>query len=548
MTRWHGHTDRARPREQASGLGRGRSLVGGVVSVLLAIPALSSVDALPASASSYPTSHTLNLSFLQDPGQPPDPDVYYAGEGLLLTRNMYQGLLQYKTGTAQRILEPELATSWSVSKNGLEYTFDLRHGVLFHDGTPFTSAAIAPDFARRAAVDGGPAYQVGDVASVKTPGPYQAVITLKTPNTAFLDYLASPYGPVMESPSALAAHKGSNNDQTYLETHDIGTGPYELTEAKVGVFYQMKGFPRYWGTKPYYTTINMPVIDNLSTEEIEFNDGQLDAILHDMTTSVIAQYTTDSKVKVYNLPTLQSETAYVNENKGFLTSEKARIDLLEAIDVRALVAGVFPGRAMVPKQAGPDGLLPAEYGQQDIRYDPDKLKALVETLPSSDRSFIVGYDTGAPDDQLLAEDIGIELDALGLNTKVVGYETSQIFADVGSVSSAQSSSQPNVLIDYFWPDTYNVYTWTHISFDPSGGLEYLSCNVPGESALDSEAVETGSDVVYNEVVEKAMASGCWLNLADKDDTMVAQPWLRGVPQTHNVAEPEMLELAGLYPG
>jgi peptide/nickel transport system substrate-binding protein len=548
MTRWHGHTDRARPREQASGLPRGRSLVGGVVSVLLAIPALSSVDALPASASSYPTSHTLNLSFLQDPGQPPDPDVYYAGEGLLLTRNMYQGLLQYKTGTAQRILEPELATSWSVSKNGLEYTFDLRHGVLFHDGTPFTSAAIAPDFARRAAVDGGPAYQVGDVASVKTPGPYQAVITLKTPNTAFLDYLASPYGPVMESPSALAAHKGSNNDQTYLETHDIGTGPYELTEAKVGVFYQMKGFPRYWGTKPYYTTINMPVIDNLSTEEIEFNDGQLDAILHDMTTSVIAQYTTDSKVKVYNLPTLQSETAYVNENKGFLTSEKARIELLEAIDVRALVAGVFPGRATVPKQAGPDGLLPAEYGQQDIRYDPDKLKALVETLPSSDRSFIVGYDTGAPDDQLLAEDIGIELDALGLNTKVVGYETSQIFADVGSVSSAQSSSQPNVLIDYFWPDTYNVYTWTHISFDPSGGLEYLSCDVPGESALDSEAVETGSDVVYNEVVEKAMASGCWLNLADKDDTMVAQPWLRGVPQSHNVAEPEMLELAGLYPG
>ena len=92
--------------------------------MLLAIPALSSIDALPASASSYPTSHTLNLSFLQDPGQPPDPDVYYAGEGLLLTRNMYQGLLQYKTGTAQRVLEPELATSWSVSKNGLEYTFD----------------------------------------------------------------------------------------------------------------------------------------------------------------------------------------------------------------------------------------------------------------------------------------------------------------------------------------------------------------------------------------------------------------------------------------
>ncbi|HTT88133.1 MAG TPA: ABC transporter substrate-binding protein [Acidimicrobiales bacterium] len=544
----YNRTQPTRRQELSSKLAPGQALVGALVSVLAAVPMLSSIGPRPASASSYPTSHTLDLSFLQDPGQPPDPDVYYAGEGLLLTRNMYQGLLQYKTGTAQRVLEPELATTWSVSKNGLVYTFQLRQGVLFHDGTPFTSAAIAPDFARRAAVNGGPAYQVADVASVRTPGPYEAVITLKTPNTAFLDYLASPYGPVMESPSALAAHKGNNNDQTYLETHDIGTGPYELTEAKVGVFYQMKAFPHYWGAKPYYTTVNLPVIDNLSTEEIELDDGQLDAILHDMTTSVIAHYTTDSKVKVYNLPTLQSETAYINENKGFLTSEKARKDLLEAIDIRALVAGVFPGRAIVPKQAGPNGLLPPQYGQQNIPYNPGKLKALVKTLSSSDRSFIVGYDTGAPDDQLLAEDVGIELDALGLSTKVVGYETSQIFADVGSVPTARSASEPNVLIDYFWPDTYNVYTWTHISFDPLGGLEYLSCHVPGEAALDSEAVETGSDVLYNEVVEKAVASGCWLNLADKDDTMVAQPWLQGIPQSHNVAEPEMLELARLYPG
>ena len=147
----------------------------------------------------------------------------------------------------------------------------------------------------------------------------------------------------MESPTALAANAGADNDQTYLETHDIGTGPYTLTESKVGVMYQMKEFPQYWGAKPYYTTINMPVIDNLSTEEIEFNDGQIDAILHDLTTSAIAQYTHNSKVSVYNLPTLESETAYVNENKGFLTTKPNRLDLIEAINSQALVAGVFPG-------------------------------------------------------------------------------------------------------------------------------------------------------------------------------------------------------------
>jgi peptide/nickel transport system substrate-binding protein len=525
-----------------------RGLASAALALLGAAPVISVATAAPAGAASFPTSHTLNLSFLEDPGQPPDPDVYYAGEGLLLTRNLYQGLLQYKPGTAKRVLEPELATSWTVSSNGLVYTLKLRHGVLFHDGTPFTSAAIEPDFARRAAVDGGPAYMVSDVASVQTPDLYTVVINLTTPNAAFLDYLAAPYGPAMESPTALAANAGTDHDQTYLQTHDIGTGPYTLTQAKVGVSYQMKAFPQYWGPKPYYTTINMPVVDNLSTEEIEFNDGQIDAILHDLTTSAIAQYTNNSKVSVYNLPTLESETAYINENKGFLTSKQARVDLTEAINAKALLAGVFPGRATLPKQAGPNGLLPAADGKQNIPYDPTKLENLVKKLPSSQKSFTVGYDTGAPDDQLLAEDIGAELQADGLKTKVVGYQTSEIYASVGSASTAAQASQPNMLIDYFWPDTYNPYTWTHINFDPTGGLEYLSCNVPGEAALDDQAVETGSNSAYNKVVENAVSSGCWYNIADKDDTMVAQPWLKGIPQSHIVADPEMLPLAGLHPG
>ncbi|HEY4002517.1 MAG TPA: hypothetical protein VGO93_26835, partial [Candidatus Xenobia bacterium] len=83
-----------------------RVLGTGALLSLAAAPIFSLAEAGPASAASFPTSHTLNLSFLQDPGQPPDPDVYYAGEGLLLTRNMYQNLLQYKADTAKRVLEP----------------------------------------------------------------------------------------------------------------------------------------------------------------------------------------------------------------------------------------------------------------------------------------------------------------------------------------------------------------------------------------------------------------------------------------------------------
>jgi peptide/nickel transport system substrate-binding protein len=496
----------------------------------------------------YPTSHTLNLSFLQDPGQPPDPDVYYAGEGLLLTRNMYEGLLQYQPGTAARKVIPSLATTWTISPNGLTYTFQLRQGVKFHDGTTFTSAAVEPSFARRAAVDGGPAYMVSGIKSVATPGPYTVVITLSQPNTSFLDYLAAAYGPVMESPTALAAHAGSDHDQTYLQTHDIGTGPYTLTEAKVGVSYQLQAFPGYWGSKPYYTTVNLPVIDSLSTEEIELNNGQLAGILHDLTTTAAVQYQKSSKFRFYELPVFENEMIYVNENKGPFTSQAFRQAFLEAINVPAIVAGVFPGgRATVPDQISPAHLLDPQYAHQTTKYDPSALSKLVSALPSSQRTIVLAYDTGAPDDQLIAEQIGAQLQSTGLSAKVVGEETSSIYGAVGSVKTAKGAAAPNALIDYFWPDADNPYTWTHINYDPSGGLEYEACNVAGMQSLDNQVVKTGDLSIYNQIRDLVQQSGCWLNLADKTDTMVFQPWLQGVAAAHVVAAPEALLLAQLYP-
>jgi peptide/nickel transport system substrate-binding protein len=368
---------------------------------------------------------------------------------------------------------------------------------------------------------------------VATPGPYTAVITLKQPNTAFLDYLASAYGPAMESPTALAAHAGSDHDQTYLQTHDVGTGPYTLTAAQVGVRYQLQAYPGYWGAKPYYTTVDLPVIDDLSTEEIQFNDGALAGILHDLTTTAAVQYQNDSKVSFYKLPVIENEEVYVNENKGAFASQTFRQAFLKAINTRNIVAAVFPGgRATVPTQTGPPNLLPLGVANQTITYDPAPLKAAVAALPAGQRAITIGYDTGAPDDQLIAEQIGAEVQSEGLAAQVVGYQTSSIYGWVGSTKTAASNSTPNVLVDYFWPD---------------GGLEYLSCNVPQIASLDAQAVQTGSTALYDQVSNLAQASGCWLNVAEKTDTIVFQPWVQGVAAAHVVGEPESLRLAKLFP-
>src|SRR3984957_3359519 len=129
------------------------------------------------------TDKVLHLSFLQDPGQPPDPDVYYAGQGLLLTTNLYEGLLQYKGGEAKAELAPLLATDYTASPDNKVFTFKLRQGVKFHDETPFTSAAVKASFDRRLAVNGGPAYMAQNIDSITTQGDYGVTITLKTPHS-----------------------------------------------------------------------------------------------------------------------------------------------------------------------------------------------------------------------------------------------------------------------------------------------------------------------------------------------------------------------------
>ena len=107
-----------------------------------------------------PTDGTLTVGLLGDIGQPPDPDIYYANNGTAIMINAYEGLVQYKNNTDKVEIAPRLAESWEVNPTHDVYTFHLRKGVTFHDGTPFTSAAVDVAFKRRIAVKGGAAYMV----------------------------------------------------------------------------------------------------------------------------------------------------------------------------------------------------------------------------------------------------------------------------------------------------------------------------------------------------------------------------------------------------
>ena len=493
--------------------------------------------------STAPTDKVLRLSFLQDPGQPPDPDIYYSGQGLLLTQNLYEGLLGYQLGADSPKLVGALATDWKASSDNKTYTLTLREGVTFHDGTPFTSAAVKPSFERRTAVNQGPAYMVSDVAEVATPSPTKVVITLKAPNSAFLDYLASPYGPKMFSPTALKEHGGKDDAQSWLQTHDIGTGPYTLTDAKTGSHYEMKAYDKWWGGSPYFQTVDLPVISDLSTQQLLLNKGQLHGILHDLNAPAVKSYLGNSGVATWSLPAFITEQAYVNPNSGIMKSKDVRLAFQKSLDIPTLAKQVFEGRGEIATGNYPKGLLPADKDVQTVTSDPAALQAVVASLPPGERTVTFGYDTSQPDDQQLANLVSAKLQGLGITAKVQGYPTSQVFGWVSDLKGA-----PDVMFSSFWPDAADPYTSAHILYAPDGGLNYLHCSDPEITKTLPGALETGDEAAYAKIGEQAQATGCWTNLVYRDDFMVTQTWLKGVDAAHDIAAPMSLHIDKLSVG
>lgn len=98
-------------------------------------------------------SLTLKMPFLADM-QVPDPDIMYEGEGVQVMHAVYDGLVQYKPGSAEVI--PQLDESWTVSEDQLTYTFQLVPDVKFHDGTVADAATWVKGFERRRKVNQGP--------------------------------------------------------------------------------------------------------------------------------------------------------------------------------------------------------------------------------------------------------------------------------------------------------------------------------------------------------------------------------------------------------
>jgi peptide/nickel transport system substrate-binding protein len=509
------------------------ALTIGVLAIIAAGCGSSSGPRAPSSgALGASSSHTLNLAFGADM-QVPDPDIFYEIEGNAVVTSVYEGLVKYANGSTTIV--PALASSWTISPDGKTYTFELRPGVTFHDGAPLNSEAAAFSFARRTGVNSAPAYMLANVTSTATPSPLTFVVHLNQPVAAFMDYLASPYGPKMVSPTTVKTHElmitksSPNGDwaQQWLKTHDAGTGPYTITQFVPGSHYAISAYPGYWGAKPYYTTVNINIVPSITVQQAELESSQISILLHGLPINAVDSFRGNANYEVKEFPAQLKAMLYVNPTTGIFKSEAVRSALRQAIDKAAIVASVYGNTlATVSTQAYPVDEFPAGMAPDNPSYNPSVLKNLLKTTAGS-KNIDLAYSTDDPTNQRVAEFIQIELDAVGLSVQVHGVPISQVF----NYASTPPSQLPSLLVWTVNPDDSHPDSWIRIFSNTSGSLNELHGSVPQADALMNAGLHSTNPTTIQQDYAEAGAlvadSGEWISIADVRDVVVAHAGVSG---------------------
>lgn len=188
--------------------------------------------------------------------------------------NIYQGLLRYPPGKTN--LVPGLAESYDISADGKEYTFKLREGLKFTDGTPFDASAVKWSIDRVIALKGDPSWLVTDfVDHVDVVGKYAVKFVLKNPVAYFPSLVASvPYYPL--NPNVYPKDKIVRDPSELKGGKLVGLGPYKVVSFKRDQEIVMDANPGFYGEKPKNDRVVIRYFADATTMRLAVEKGEID--------------------------------------------------------------------------------------------------------------------------------------------------------------------------------------------------------------------------------------------------------------------------------
>ena len=274
-----------------------------------------------------------------------DPSSSYSTEVMYMA-NCYEPLVYANPAGATDPFSPGLALSWTAAPDGLSWTFKLRQGVKFHDGTPFNAAAVKYSIDRTMKLNLGAAYLLSQIKDVKVVDDYTVKFVLSSP--APIDRIMSgDYAVWMFSP----ATKGKNQ-AWWDKGNEAGTGPYMLTKYTADQEIDFKANPDWWGgwKDNQFKQIVVQLVGDAGTQRQLLESGAVDTI------NLVARDQVDAlkanpDITVYTGPSLNSYLMFFNTQKKPLDNEKVRVALSYAVPYADLItvgAGGFGTQSRGP--------------------------------------------------------------------------------------------------------------------------------------------------------------------------------------------------------
>jgi peptide/nickel transport system substrate-binding protein len=455
----------------------------------------------------------------------------------------YEGLMRYALDNSTKV-EPLLAESYTASPDGLTYTFKLRSGVKFVDGTEMNADAVKFSFERRVKVGSAPSYMLADVEGYETPDPLTFVVKLKQPVSAFLDYLAAPYGPKVVSPALINANeKDGDAAQDWVKTHSAGTGPYQISEFSLGQRYVLSRNDGYWGDKPFFSDVVISIVPDAATQQLQLEGGDLD-VVKDLPIDTINSFRTKEGFKVQSFPVLRKQFLHVNPNKAPFDDVEVRRALQSAIDRESLTTLIFGDTATPSTSIYPATEMPTGKGGDPITYDGGAaLKAAVAKLPDSARSITFVHAAGIFNDQRATETISQMLTDAGFKVSIEQKTVPEIFDMV----NGDPKTLPDLLTETANPDAAHPDTWIRIFMRTGGALNYLQASTPAADAEMDRGLNLTDPAAVTEAYGKAgdliHQDATFITIADVTDTFITTADLDGL--RHQIPTALTLYLNGM---
>jgi peptide/nickel transport system substrate-binding protein len=360
-----------------------------------------------------------------------DPHTVTATNDFRILVNIYDGLVRYKNGTLE--VEPALALSWEVSEDGKTYTFKLRPGVTFHDGTPFNAQAVKFNFDRMLN-EQHPFYNTGpfplsfNFASIETVNVIDdstVEFKLKEAFAPFLSNLAYPTGLIV-SPAAVEQY-GKDYGR-----HPSGTGPFKFVEWQSSQRVVVERNPDHWDGAPALEAVVFRPITDANTRVAEMMAGGIDVMV-EVPPDNLANFRNDSAFTVAEQVGPHVWFSILNTREGPFKDKRVRQAANYAVNKQGLVDNVLQGTATVSAGPIPPAFNWVKSEVTPYPHDPEKAKALLAEAGVENPEvtfFITEGGSGMLDPVTMGTAIQADLQAVGFKVKIETYEWNSFLAQV----------------------------------------------------------------------------------------------------------------------